>query len=69
MIGVSGGQYWLLGAIVGLGLLASLAAFPAESLSLPTRLSTIVALGYASLGLCAAVLVIAERLTAGSYLA
>lgn len=68
MTGVSHGQVWLLAGCVCMGLVASVAAFPPESLSLPNRLSSILALGYASLGLCAALLVIAHQLSARNYL-
>ena len=66
--GVSHGQVWLLAGCVCMGIVASVAAFPPGSLSLPTRLSSIFALGYACLGLCAALLVIAHQLSARNYL-
>jgi hypothetical protein len=66
--GVPHGSAWLLGGIVAMGAVASAAAFPPGSLSLPTRLASIVALGYTTLGLICAALVIAHGLKPETYL-
>jgi hypothetical protein len=65
--GVNHGSAWLLGGIVVMGALASAAAFPPGSLSLPTRLASIFALGYTTLGLISSALVIVHHLTPETY--
>lgn len=66
--GVDYGSAWLIGGIVIMGALASAAAFPPASLSLPTRLASIFALGYTTLGLISSALVIVHQLKPATYL-
>src|SRR5260221_3197647 len=66
--GVDHGSAWLIGGMVVMGALASAAAFPPGSLSLPTRLASIFALGYTTLGLISSALVIVHQLKPATYL-
>jgi hypothetical protein len=61
--GVPGGPLILAGMLLVVGGIASLAAYPPAAVSLPTRIATVFALGYSTVGMTSAALVIVHRLS------